>query len=45
MCDENTKLDVMDLIIKVMQEHEKKLDELISRLEAITPTLEKEKNR
>jgi len=32
MCDENTKIDVIDLIIKVMQEHEKKLDELIARL-------------
>jgi len=45
MRDENTKIDVIDLIIKVMQEHEKKLDELIARLEAITPTLEKERNR
>ena len=45
MGDENTKIDVIDLIITVMQEHEKKLDELITRLEAITPTLEKEKNR
>ena len=45
MCDKDTKIDVIDLIIQVMQDHEKKLDELIARLEAITPTLEKEKNR
>jgi len=45
MSDKDTKIDVMDLIIQVMQKHEKKLDELIARLEAITPTLEKEKNR
>jgi len=29
------KVDVLDLIIDVLKEHEKKLDELISRLERI----------
>ena len=28
------KVDVLDLLIKVLEEHEKKLDELISRLES-----------
>jgi len=39
------KLEAIDLVISVIIEHEKKLDELIKRLEAITPTLEKEMNR
>lgn len=38
------KIDAMDLIIDIMREHEKTLDELIARLEAITPTLEKAMN-
>ena len=39
------KIDAMDLVIDVIMEHEKVLDELIARLEAITPTLEKAMNR
>ena len=35
--DYNKKVDVLDLIINVLQEHEKKLDELISRLEKLVP--------
>jgi len=27
------KIDVLDLLIKILQEHEKKLDELVERLE------------
>jgi len=42
---ENGKMDVLDLIIDVLKDHEKILDLLIGRLEAITPTLEKEMNR
>ncbi len=30
------KIDVIDLIIQTLQEHEKKLDELIERLERAT---------
>jgi len=29
------KIDVLDLLIDVLQEHERKLDELVSRLEAV----------
>ena len=32
------KIDVLDLLINVLTEHEKKLDTLTSRLEAITET-------
>ncbi len=39
------KLEALDFAISFIVEHEKKLDELIARLEAITPTLEKELNR
>ena len=39
---EGTKLEAIDFVISVMGEHEKKLDELIARLEVIIPTLEKE---
>ena len=39
------KIDALDLIIDVLKEHEKTLDTLIQRLEAITPTLEKEMNK
>ena len=28
------KIDVLDLLIEILREHEEKLDELISRLEA-----------
>jgi len=30
------KVDVLDLIIEVLQEHEKRLDQLVKRLEALT---------
>ena len=39
------KMDVLDMIIDTLKEHEKIMDELIERLEAITPTLEKEMNK
>jgi len=39
------KLEALDFAIQFVREHEKTLDELIQRLEAITPTLEKEMNR
>jgi hypothetical protein len=39
------KLDAVDLIFETLIEHEKILDKLIERLEAIMPTLEKELNR
>ena len=29
------KIDVLDLLINILQEHEAKLDELVSRLEAV----------
>ena len=29
------KLDVLDLVIAVLREHEKRLDELVSRLERV----------
>ena len=31
------KIDVLDLIIETLKEHEKHLDELIARLEKVTP--------
>jgi len=34
------KVDVLDLIIDVLREHEKKLDELIGRLEKIVEKAE-----
>jgi CheY-like chemotaxis protein len=34
------KIDVLDLIINVLNEHERKLDELVGRLEVITRILE-----
>ncbi|MBD3205608.1 response regulator [Candidatus Bathyarchaeota archaeon] len=34
------KIDVLDLIINVLNEHERKLDELVDRLEVITKILE-----
>ena len=30
-------IDVLDMLISVLASHEKKLDELISRIEAVTP--------
>ena len=32
------KVDVLDLIIQCLKEHEEKLDALVSRLETLTPT-------
>ena len=42
---EGSKLEAVDFVIAVLVDHERKLDEMIKRLEAITPTLEKEMNR
>ena len=39
------KLEALDFAISFLVDHEKILDGLIKRLEAITPTLEKEMNR
>jgi hypothetical protein len=38
------KMDVIDLIIKVLQEHEGSLDELVGRLEQVNDFLEKSLN-
>jgi len=40
MSDLRTKIDVLDLIIQVLQDHEKTLDEAIARLEALVNHLE-----
>ena len=45
LMSEGMKLEALDFAIRIVQEHEKKLDELVGRLEAITPTLEKEMNK
>lgn len=34
------KIDVLDLIIKILNDHEKKFDELVERLELVTQQLE-----
>lgn len=34
------KLDILDMLINVLNEHEKRLDTLVNRIEAITKTLE-----
>ena len=39
------KLEAMDFALSFIIEHEKKLDELVERLEAITPMIEKELNQ
>ena len=39
------KVDIIDLIITTLREHEEALDKLIERLEYITPHLEKEINK
>ena len=31
------KVDVLDLLIKILEEHEKRLDQLVSRLEHLAP--------
>ena len=31
------KVDVLDLLVNILREHEEKLDELVSRLEAVAP--------
>ncbi len=36
MSEITEKMDVLDLLINVIREHEKRLDELVSRLEKIT---------
>jgi CheY-like chemotaxis protein len=36
------KIDVLDLVINVLNEHERKLNELVERLEVITQILEKQ---
>jgi CheY-like chemotaxis protein len=36
------KIDVLDIIINVLNDHERKLDELVERLEGITNILEKQ---
>ena len=33
------KIDVLDLIIKTMEEHEKRLDELVTKLETVAMVL------
>ena len=42
---DRTQADVIDLLISVIKEHEKALDLLVGRLEAITPSPEKEMNK
>lgn len=39
------QVDVLDLIIETLREHEKIIDGVVQRLEVITPMLEKEMNR
>lgn len=34
------KIDVLELIIKILNDHEKKFDNLVERLEIVTRTLE-----
>lgn len=34
------KIDVLDMIIKILMEHEKKFDDLMERLEFVTQRLE-----
>lgn len=36
------KIDVLDLLIKMLMEHEKKMDELVTRLELLTDQIEVE---
>jgi len=40
----SNKLEALDFAIGFIVEHERKLDELVARLEGIAPTLEKEMN-
>ena len=35
------KIEVIDLVINVLQEHEKKMDYLVERLEAVAEFMEK----
>lgn len=39
------KVDVLDLIINILQKHEQKLDELITRLEALVPDPKRDPER
>ncbi len=34
------KIDVLDLLINILREHEEKIDELVARLEQITENIE-----
>jgi len=37
------KIDVLDMIIKILQEHEKKFDELVYRLELLVEQIDERK--
>ena len=39
------KIDVLDFVINVLQEHEKDLDYLVERLEAVAEIMEKHATR
>jgi len=39
------KMDVLDLIINILQEHEQKLDKLVTRLEALVSEPKKNPKR
>jgi CheY-like chemotaxis protein len=36
------KIDVLDLLINILREHEEKLDELVARLEVVSQTIQKD---
>ena len=38
------KIDVLDLLINILREHEEKLDELVARLEVVSQTIQKDPN-
>lgn len=38
------KIDVLDLLIEILQEHEKRIDELVARLELLVDRIEGEKS-
>ena len=39
------KVDVLDLLIKILEEHEKRLDELVSKLERLAPATRNDPER
>jgi len=39
------KVDVLDLLIKILEEHEKRLDQLIARLERVAPATKDDPER